>query len=258
MNRIIFLFLLLLTSCFSPSKEGLKVVATAVPHAELLEYIKPDLKELGISLEIIIADDYNVPNRALAGGEVDANFFQHLPFLKEQVKHFQYPIEGFVTVELEPMGIYSKKIHAIKDLREDALIALPNDPTNEGRALLVLQKEGVIEVDPKAGLSATVLHIVKNPKKIRFIEVDAAMVARSLDDVDAAVLNTNYALQAGLSPLTDALALEGKDSPYANIIAIRKGDENRADLQALRALMTSEKMRDYILEKYKGAILPTF
>lgn len=246
------------SSCSSEHKNSLKIAASAVPHAQMLEYIKPDLNEKGIDLIIIVTDDYNMPNRALANHEVDANFFQHIPFMDEQIKQFDYPIESLAKIEIEPMGIYSKKIHALADLKEHATVALPNDPTNEARGLHLLQEQGIIQLDNPNNLQATVLNITKNPKHIKFIEVDASMLPRTLDDVDAAAITTNYALQANLSPLKDALVLEGKDSPYTNIIAIRKGDENRPDVVALKVAMTSEKMREYILQKYEGAILPAF
>jgi D-methionine transport system substrate-binding protein len=251
-------WLCVVSGCSSSSKEGLKVAATPVPHAQMLEYIKPDLEAQGIHLKIIITDDYNMPNRALADKEVEANFFQHLPFLDQQVKEFHYPIESIGAIEIEPMGVYSKKIQALSELKQGATIAIPNDPTNEARALLLLQAQGIIELDRSDNLKATTLNIKKNPKNIKFIEVDAAMTARALSDVEAAVINTNYALSAGLSPLKDALAIESKDSPYANILVVRIGDRNRPDIEALKVAMTSEKMRAFILETYKGAILPAF
>lgn len=229
------------------------MVASAVPHAQMLEAIKPDLKAEGINLIIIVTDDYNMPNRALANKEVDANFFQHLPFLEEQIKQFHYPIQSLAQVEIEPMGIYSSKITSLSSLKEQATVAIPNDPTNEARALLLLQKQGLIQIDIAA--NATILNIVKNPKKLKFIEIDAAMLPRTLDDVDIAAINTNYALQANLPT---ALILEGKDSPYANIIAIHTGDENRPEIIALKKAMTSEKMRNFILHTYHGAVQPAF
>lgn len=246
-----------LSSCFN-QENGFKVAATPVPHAQMLEFIKPDLKAQGIDLTIILTDDYNMPNRALANHEVEANFFQHIPFMEEQIKQFHYPIETAAKVELEPMGIYSKKIHSLSELKDRSIIAVPNDPTNEARALSLLQEQGIIRLDDPNNLQATVLNITSNPKHIKFIEVDAAMLPRSLEDVDAAAINTNYALEAKLSPLKDALALESKDSPYVNVIAIRIGDENRPEIEALKAAMTSEKMREFILNKYKEAVIPAF
>lgn len=247
----------LFAGCSSKSEPGLKVAASSMPHAQMLEFIKPDLKEQGIDLIIIVSDDYNMPNRALANNEVDANFFQHVPFLDEQIRQFHYPIKSIATVEIEPMGIYSKKIKSIKDLKENATVAIPNDPTNEGRALLLLQDAGLIQVDNPKNLNATVLNIRQNPKQLKFIEVDAAMLPRTLEDVDIAAINTNYALEAKLSPL-DALAIEGKNSPYANVLVIRNGDEDRPDVKALVKEMTSDKMKEFILKKYKGAVVPAY
>ncbi len=252
------LALLLLPCCSSTPKHSLKVAATAVPHAQMLDDIKPDLKAQGIDLIVIVTDDYNMPNRALANKEIDANFFQHQPFLNEQIVEFNYPIESIAKVELEPMGIYSKSLKSFTDLKEGATIAIPNDPTNEGRALLFLQAKGIIQLGSGIGLQAIPINIIDNPKNIRFIEVDAAMLPRSLEDVDAAVINTNYALQAGMSPDKDALALESKDSPYVNVLVVRIGDENRPDIVALKAAMTSEKMKEFIVNTYKGAVIPAF
>lgn len=259
MNKSILLALaaLALFGC-TGSKHSFKVAASPMPHAEMLEFIRPDLKEKGIDMEVIVIDDYNIPNRTLAGHEVDANFFQHLPFLEEQVKEFGYKIESLAKIELEPMGIYSKKIHDLSKLPQKAKIGLPNDPTNEARALSLLAAHGLIQMKDPKNLQATVLDIASNPKQLQFIEVDAAMLPRTLDDVDAAAINTNYALAAKLSPLKDALALEGKDSPYANIIAIRMGEEKRPEVEALKTAMTSEKMREFILKQYQGAVLPAF
>lgn len=245
-------------SCTTSKKGGFKVAATPVPHAQMLEFVKPTLKEKGIDLNIIVTDDYNVPNRALANKEIDANFFQHIPFMDEQIKEFHYRIESLAKIEIEPMGLYSKKITSFSELQAGDTIGIPNDPTNEARALALLQSQGLVQLDDPNNLSATVLNISENPKNLKFIEADAAMLPRSLDDVAIAAINTNYALGAGLSPLKDALALESKNSPYANIIAIRIGDENRPEIEALKAAMTSDKMRQFILDTYKGAVLPAF
>lgn len=263
MNKLALSFVLTLSlilgvSCSSQPKNGLNIAASAVPHAQMLEFVKPDLEAQGIHLIIIVTDDYNMPNRSLANGEIDANFFQHIPFMDAQIKEFGYPIQTLAKIEIEPMGIYSKKLHSLSELKDNSTIAVPNDPTNEARSLLLLQGQGLIQLDDPHNLKATVLNIKQNPKHLKFIEMDAAMLPRTLDDVDAAAINTNYALEAGLNPLKDALVLENKDSPYTNIITIRQGDENRADIQALKAAMTSDKMRQFILEKYKGAIIPSF
>jgi len=257
MKKLLLLLIPLIFACTKKTEHGLKVAATPVPHAQMLEYIKPDLAEQGINLIIIVTDDYNLPNRALADHEIDANFFQHLPFLKEQIKEFDYPIEEFAKVEIEPMGIYSTKYSTLEEIPTNGTIAIPNDPTNEARALLLLQDQGLIELDNPYNLSATVVNINQNPRNLKFIEVDAAMLPRTLTDVDAAAINTNFALEAHLSP-KQALALENKDSPYVNILAIRIGDGIRSDLQALKSALTSEKMREYIIKNYRGAVIPAF
>ena len=251
--------LLVTTGCSSKkTKHGLRVAATPVPQAEMLEFVKPLLKEKGIDLVVIVTDDYNMPNRALANHEIEANFFQHQPFLDEQIKQFHYPLVSIAKIEIEPMGVYSRKIRLLSELKENAVIAIPNDPTNEARALLLLQAHGVIKLDSQNILQATVLNISSNPKNIKFIEADAAMLPRTLQDVDAAVINTNYALQADLSPTKDAIAIESRESPYANILVIRIDEETSEEILELKNAMTSDKMRDFIREKYKGAVLPAF
>jgi len=264
MNNILFVLcsLFLITDCASNCRakksNEIRVVASAVPHAEMLEAIKDELRAQGITLKIIVTDDYNMPNRAVAEKEADANFFQHLPYLEEQIKQFHYPLFNIAAIELEPMGIYSRELTSLSELKDKAKIAIPNDPTNEARALMMLEKEAIIRLDNPKNLSATVRNIVDNPKNIQFIEVDAAMTPRALEDVDAAIINTNYALQAKLSPLKDALVLESKDSPYTNILVIRSADKDRPELKALAKALTGEKMRAFILEKYKGAVIPAF
>lgn len=248
---------LLLFSC-SKQEKAFKVAATAVPHAEMLEQIQKDLADAGYPMKIVIIEDYQIPNRALADKEVDANFFQHIPFVMAQVKEFHYPIKTLAKIHIEPMGLYSKKVTRLDQLKEKAIIAIPNDPSNEARALSLLSQHHLITVDIPNNLHATILNIADNPKKIKFEEIDAAMLPRTLEDVDAAVIPTNFALQAGLSPLKDAIIREDSSSPYVNIIAVREGEENRPDLQALKRAMTSDKMRAFILEKYKGAIVPAF
>ena len=251
------LCLTLLAGCSNRPQNGLRVAATPVPHAQMLEFVKPELKKQGIDLVIVVVDDYNIPNRALADGEVSANFFQHVPFMEEQIKQFGYSIESLAAIEIEPMGLYSTKISNLSQLKNGSKIALPNDPTNEARALLLLQAHGLIELNDSNNLQATVLNIVHNPKNFQFIEVDAAMLPRSLEDVDAAAINTNYALEAHLTP-DKALIIENRDSPYANIIAVRTGEKSHPDLESLKSAMTSVRMKEFIEKKYKGAVIPAF
>lgn len=259
MNKWLILALTALSAC-SPQNDnkGLKVAASPIPHAELLEFIKPDLEAQGIPLSIIIADDYNIPNRALAQKEIDANFFQHKPFLEAQKEAFGYPLISIGPIEIEPMGLYSKKIDSLKDLADNSLIALPNDPSNETRALLLLESEGLIKLKKPLPPHATLLDVVDNPKSLRLIEIDAPMLPRTLEDVEVAAINTNFALSAGLHPEKNALAIESKDSPYANILVIREEDAGREDLQALKKALTSPKMKQHILKKYEGAIQPSW
>lgn len=252
-----FVFLSLL-GCHSENKV-LKVAATPVPHAEILENIKSELASDGIELKIVEVDDYNLPNRLLYEKQVDANFFQHKPFLDEQNLRFNYKLQELTAVHIEPLGIYSQKVKALSDLRDRAIISIPNDPTNESRALLLLVEVGLIKLRPNLNMSqVTIQDIVENRKNIKIEEIDAAFLPRSLDDVDAAVIPANFALQSNLNPTKDALALEGADSPYSNIIAIRSEDADREDLQYLKKALTSEKMRKFIKEKYHGAITPAF
>lgn len=241
----------------SSSDHQLKVIATAVPHAEILEQIKPDLAAKGIDLQIIVVDDYNIPNRSLADGEVDANFFQHLPFLNMQNEEFGYRLQSLGAVHIEPMGIYSSKIKSLKDLKPASIVAIPNDPSNEARALELLEKAGLIKLN-RHDSNTTVHNIVENPLRLKFSEIDSPLLPRTMDDVVLAVITTNFALQAGLSPQKDALALEDKDSLYANIVAIRNGDGDRENLKALKEALQSEKIREYILKTYHGAIIPAF
>lgn len=237
-------------------KNTLKIAATPVPHAQMLNFIKPDLEKEGITLKIIEVDDYNIPDRSLSEKEIDANFFQHIPFMEDQIKNFGYKIQCYARIHLEPMALYSNKWKSLDDLPNGATISIPNDPSNEYRALSILVKHGLITLRRGSNLQATVADIQSNPKKLKFKEIDAALLPRTLSDVDVAAINTNFALQAGLNPTKDALAIESDDSPYANIIAIRIGDENQPHLELLKKAMLSDKMRTFILEKYKGAIIP--
>jgi len=247
-------------SCHSAKSNPnvIKVAATPIPQAEMLNFIGPDLKEKGYDLEVVVMDDYNLPNRALADKEVDANFFQHIPFFDQQKEQFHYPICILAKIHVEPMGIYSKKVTSLSDIPLGAVVAIPSDPTNEGRALLLLQKQGLITIHSAGMSSLTVRNILSNPKKLKFQEVDAAMLSRTLPDVTLAVIPTNFAMQSGLSPEKDALALEDKSSPYVNVIAVRCDDMNEPKLLALKNAMTSQKMHDYITSHYQGAVIPAF
>ena len=242
----------------SDKKVVLKVGATPVPHAEILNEIKPLLAKDGIDLQIIEFTDYVKPNFSLNDKEIDANFFQHEPYLKKFAADRKLDLVNLVAAHIEPMGVYSKKLKDIKSVPDGAKVAIPNDPTNGGRALNILAKAGLIKLKDGVGISATVGDIVENPKNLKITEAEAAMLPRTLDDVDLAVINSNFAMEAKLNPTKDALFIEPKDSPYANIVAVRKGDENRKEIQALKKALTSPEVKKFIEEKYKGAVIPAF
>lgn len=254
------LILVGVTGCGKGSTESgtIKVSVTSVPHAEIMEHIKPALEEKGIKVELTVADDYNIHNRSLAEKETDANFFQHFPFLEEQIADFNYEIQEFGKIHIEPLGVYSKKYASLAEIPDGATISIPNDPSNESRALALLHRNGLIEMKDLNNLKSSILDIKENPKNLKFHEIDAAMLARTLDDVDASVINTNFALAADLDPTGDALVIEDADSPYVNILTIRKGDENREQLIILKETLMSDSVRDFLNEKYEGAIVPVF
>jgi D-methionine transport system substrate-binding protein len=234
----------------------LKVGATPVPHAEILEVIKPLLEAKGYKLEIVEFTDYVTPNKALSSKELDANFFQHVPYLEEMNTKENLKLTYTVKVHVEPIAFYSKTLKDIKDLPDGATIAIPNDPTNGARALILLANNGLIKV--KDGLLITAMDITENPKKLKFEELEAAAIARALQDVDGAVINTNYALEAGLNPVADALIIEDQNSPYANILAVREDNKDDAGIKALGEALNSPEVKKFIADEYKGAIVPAF
>jgi len=235
-----------------------KVGATALPHAEILNVVKPLLAKEGIDLQIIEMTDYVKPNIAVAEKELDANFFQHIPYLTKFSAERNLPLTYTAAVHIEPMGIYSKKIKNLTELAPNAKVAIPNDPTNGGRALALLAKAGIITLKDGVGVNATVSDITTNLKNIQISELEAPQLPRILEDVAIAVINTNYALEAKLVPTKDALFIEQKDSPYVNILTIRKGDETRPEIQKLTKALTSDEVRKFINEKYQGAVVPAF
>jgi D-methionine transport system substrate-binding protein len=236
----------------------LKVGATPVPHAELLNLVKADLAGQGIDLQIIEFTDYVLPNSGLVAGDLDANYFQHLPYLQSN-EEWNSKLDAAFGVHIEPFGLYSDKYRNIADLPNNATIAIPNDPSNGGRALLLLAAKGIITLRAGAGVTATPLDITANPRNLKFRELEAAQLPRSLPDVDAAAINGNYALEAGINPVKDSLIIEGGDSPYANYVVIRKGSENDARISALKQALLSQKVRDYISQTWSdGGVIPVF
>lgn len=253
---------LLLVACGSKpaakDSKTLKVGATAVPHAEILTFVKPLLAKDGVELTIVEMSDYVRPNLAVSDKELDANFFQHTPYLEKFAADRKLNLVKVAGVHIEPMGVYSKKIKDLKELPSGAIIAIPNDPTNGGRALLLLDKAGVIKLKANAGIAATVSDIVENPKNVKIREIEAPQLPRTLDDVALAVINTNYALDAKLNPIKDALVIEDKNSPYVNILVARGGEEQRPEIQALAKVLNSPDVKKFIQEKYQGAVVAAF
>ena len=246
----------------SGSSDTLQVGASATPHAEILRECIPLLEEQGITLEVIEYGDYIVPNTAVEEGENDANYFQHQAYLDNFNAERETHLVSVAAIHYEPMGIYPGRVASIDDLPDGGTIAVPNDVTNEGRALLLLQAQGLIEVDPAAGLNATPNDITSNPKNLEFTELEAAMVPNTVDQFDLNVINSNYALQAGLNPATDALASEDAASDaaqtYANVLVVREGNGEDARIQALIEALTSDQIRTFIEETYSGSVVPLF
>ncbi|CAM3048135.1 MetQ/NlpA family ABC transporter substrate-binding protein [Paenibacillus sediminis] len=239
-------------------KTKLVVGASAEPHAKILEFIKPKLAAEGIDLEIKVFTDYVQPNTQLYEKQLDANYFQHKPYLDDQNKQRGMNLVPVVGVHVEPFGAYSKKYKKVDEIPNGATVAIPNDATNGGRALLLLQANGLIKLKPNAGIEATLKDITENPKNLKFIELDAAMLARQLDEVDLALINTNYALEAKLVPTKDALFIEGKDSPYTNLLVAREDNKDSDAIKKLAAALTSEDVKKFINDTYKGSVIPAF
>ncbi len=235
----------------------LTVGATPVPHADILKFVAPELKKQGVDLKVIEFSDYVKPNMALSDKEIDANFFQHKPYLDSFTKERNLKLSVLTSVHIEPMGVYSKKAKDVKNIADGAKVAIPNDPTNGGRALKVLADAGFFGLKDGVGVNGTPADIINNTKNVKIVEMEAAVLPRTLDDVDFAVINSNFAMGVGLNPAKDSLFTEAKDSPYANIVAIRTGD-NREALNKLSAALTTQQVRDFILNTYKGAVLPAF
>ncbi|MBJ7517253.1 MAG: MetQ/NlpA family ABC transporter substrate-binding protein [Stenotrophomonas sp.] len=240
-----------------PSQK-LIVAATAVPHAEILEVVKPMLKEQGVDLDVRVFNDYVQPNDQLVQKQVDVNYFQTEPYLDAYNRDRKSDLVTVAGVHIEPFGAYSRKVKSLDELREGADVVIPNDPSNNSRALILLHNAGVIQLqDPKNAL-ATQRDIIANPKNLKFRELDSAMLPRVLDQVDLALINTNYALDAGLNPTQDALAIESKDSPYVNFLVARPDNKDDPRVQKLAQALTSPQVKEFIAQKYKGAVLPAF
>jgi D-methionine transport system substrate-binding protein len=239
----------------------IKVGTIGGPDAQIWEVVTKVAKREGLNVKVVEFNDYVQPNAALDAGDLDANSFQHQPYLDSQIKQRGYKLVNAGLTYISPLGVYSKMLKSLKDLAPGAKVAVPNDPSNENRALLLLQSQGLIKLKAGAGTggnNATPLDIAENPKKIKFVELDAAQLPRSLSDVDAAVINTNFALAAGLQPTKDAIALEDIHSPYANLIAVRAQDKDKPWVKKLVAAYQSEDVRQFIKTQFKGSMVPSF
>ena len=238
--------------------EEIKVGVSPGEHAEIMEEVARIAEPMGLEIDVVEFSDYVVPNQALADGDIQANSFQHVPYLEAQMKDRGFELSVVGNTITTPMGVYSDKITDLADLEEGSTFGIPNDPTNGGRALLVLQELGLIKVDEAAGLVPTILDITENPKDLSFKELDAAQLPRSLADLDAALINTNYAIASGLSPKEDSIAMESAENPYVNVIAVRKGDEEAAWVETLLKAYHSDEIKTFIDESYQGTVITSW
>ncbi len=245
-------------AAFSAHAETLTVAATAVPHAEILEFVKPALAKEGVDLQVKVFTDYVQPNVQVAEKRLDANFFQHQPYLNEFNKSRGTHLVSVVGVHVEPFGAYSSKYKKLDELPQGATVVIPNDATNGGRALLLLDKAGLIKLKDTKNILATSKDISENPKGLKFRELEAATLPRVLSQVDLALINTNYALEAKLDPKKDALVIEGSDSPYVNNLVAREDNKDSDGIQKLAKALRTPEVKKFIEEKYKGAIVPAF
>ncbi|WHY68802.1 MetQ/NlpA family ABC transporter substrate-binding protein [Neobacillus sp. SuZ13] len=245
----------------SSQKEAvLKVGASSTPHAEILKFIEPELKKQGIKLDIVVINDGIQTNQQTANGELDANYFQHIPYLNQVNKDSGLDLVSVKGIHIEPFGVYSKKIKSIDNLSDGAKIAIPKDPVNFSRALQLFAANGLIELKQKEkdNFDYTLEDITKNDKHLKFIGVDGPVLVRSLDDIEAAAINTNYALEGGFKPKKDALIIESDQSPYVNILVADKSRKNDKNIQKLAKALTTEEVRKFIEDKYQGAVVPAF
>lgn len=234
----------------------LKVGVNPVPHGEILTFVKENLaQEAGLDIEVVEFTDYVQPNEALDAGDLDANYFQHQPYLDEQKKAAGYDFVSLGAVHLEPLGVYSEKVKDLKELSGDSTVAIPNDPSNAGRALKLLAENGVLELEDTGDLAPTVADVKDGGPEV--VELEAAQLPRSLGDVDAAVINGNYAIEADLSPVDDSLALEkAEGNPYANLLVVRSEDAENEQLKKLAELLRSDETKKFIKDKYAGTVIP--
>ena len=239
-------------------EQKLIIGATPTPHAEILEQVKDELKKEGVDLEIKIFDDYVLPNRLLGEKTLDANYFQHVPYMEEFAQKNNMELVAVAKIHVEPLAVYSKSVKDLSELPEGADVLIPNDPTNRGRALILLDKSGIIKLKDNQKLDSTIEDIAENPKKLKVTALNADQIPTRLGEVGAAVINGNFAMKNNLNPLTDSIFIEDKDSPYANVITVLKGNENDERVQKLVKALQSEKIKKFIEEKYQGSVVPAF
>lgn len=252
--------LVMLVACqpSAPAGDRLSVAATAIPHAEILEIVKPLLAKQGLTLDVRVFSDYVQPNDQVAQKRIDVNYFQTQPYLDAYNRDRRTNLVTIVGVHVEPFGAYSRKYKSLAEVPVGADVVIPNDPSNNSRALILLHKAGAITLKDPTNALATLRDITANPKQWKFRELDSAMLPRVLDQVDLALINTNYALDAGLDPTKDALAIEGSDSPYVNFLVGRADNRDDPRVKKLAAALTSPEVKAFIASKYKGAVLPAF
>lgn len=238
----------------------LKIGVSPVPHGEILKYVSENLAAAeGLKIDIVEFNDYIQPNVALSEKQLDANYFQHIPYLEEEVAAKGYKFTALKPVHIEPLGVYSKTVKAIADVPAGGVVAIPNDPSNSGRSLNLLAKNGLITLKDGVGVKATEKDITANPKNLQFKALEAAQLPRSLEDTAISVINGNYAIETGLKPATDSLALEtGDDNPYANLVVVRAGEENDERITKLEKLLHSAEVKKFIEDKYQGSVLAAF
>ncbi|MCK9176351.1 MAG: MetQ/NlpA family ABC transporter substrate-binding protein [Clostridiales bacterium] len=251
----------LLTSGCSKKKDDNKIVigVSPAPHADIVAQVVEELQEQGITVDIREYSDYKTPNIALSDREIDANYFQHIPYFAEENSVGKFGLEILGGIHIEPIALFSTKHASLADLPDGAEIMLPNDTTNEGRALMLLEQVGLIVLkEGTQGNIATPSDIGQNPKNLKFTELEAATIPEAYRDADAAIINGNYAIEHGLNAITDSIAIEDSSSPYVNVIAVKEGDANRESLQKLLKALQSDKVKKFIEEKYEGGVVPAF
>lgn len=256
--RILSLLMLAALTALPAQAEKIRVGVTPGPHAQIMEKVRDEARAGGLEIEILEFSDYVVPNAALDAGDIEANSFQHQPYLDNQIADRGYKLVPVAKTVTFPLGLFSTKFKNLDALPEKARVAIPNDPTNGGRALILLAQQGLISLRSGAGLAATPLDIEKNPKNIRIVELDAAQLPRSLDDVDLAAINGNYALEAGLHPASDALAREGADGPYANVLVVRIVDKDKPWVASLIKAYQTPAVKAFIETTFKGSLVPAW